>query len=192
MRTRGAVALTIGLLMVGALAGCTGETDVAPPTTTGAPSATTETAATPFTNAPGQIPEDTVTSYFKAFDTSAADGWKDISYNAAYLTPDLAVKADADDEANRATGSIITGPRHLSEMTVLEETDTGSIVEFCNDTSEMVITKDGAPVDQKRVLEGVGRFTLTRGSTDEPWLISEKAFYPEGTTCADHFAQYDQ
>ncbi|MGP9695845.1 hypothetical protein ACT3TZ_14660 [Brachybacterium sp. AOP25-B2-12] len=180
----------VAALMVAALAGCTGTSTPTETTTDGAKTATAPVSAPPA--APEtQSPETRVTGYFAAFDAAAAKGWPDTGYNAEYLTPDLAAKADTDDQANAATGETITGERHLSEWTVLDESDTSAVVEFCNNTADRKATKDGQPVDVRDVAtEAVGRFTLTRADTTQPYLISEMGYYPEGTTCADHFAQY--
>lgn len=68
-----------------------------------------------------------------------------------------------------------------------EETDTSALVEFCEDTTGITATKDGKPYEVNNTGEGVGSFTLTRESTDRPWLISERGYYEEGVTCATHF-----
>lgn len=68
-----------------------------------------------------------------------------------------------------------------------EETDTSALVEFCEDTTGITATKDGKPYEVNNTGEGVGSFTLTRESTDRPWLISEKGYYEKGVTCASHF-----
>lgn len=174
-----------GALLLGALLTATGCTDTgsnAEETSQAAPPSATSNASDGST-----APEDRVAGYFEAFDAAAEEGWQDTSYNAEYLTPDLAEKADAADAENRDTGATFEGERQLSDWTVLEQEETSVVVEFCNDASGMSVVRDGV---EEGAVEGreVGRFTLTRDAADGPWLIAEKGFYPEETTCADHFA----
>lgn len=179
LRHRAAGALLLGALLTAT--GCTDTGSNAEETSQAAPPSATSNASDGSTS-----PEDRVAGYFEAFDAAAEEGWQDTSYNAEYLTPELAEKADADDAENRDSGATIEGERQLSEWTVLEQEDTSVVVEFCNDTDQRVM-RDG---EEEREVDGaeVGRFTLTRDAADEPWLIAEIGFYPEETTCAEHFA----
>lgn len=180
---------TVALCAAGTIGSCGPATSGEQPTST-----VPVSHAEPSPSTHVETPETRIQSYFAAFDASAAKGWPDTAYNREFLTPDLAVKADADDKHNTESGAIITGERKLSEWTVLEEDDTHAVVEFCNDTRDQTATKDGQPVDISNASdgEGVAKFTLARDSKDVLYLISEMGYYPEGTTCADHFAQYDK
>lgn len=179
IRQRTLSAIALATLLATPLAACTNNSEdpdpTAAPTTQEAPPAD---ATTP--------PEERVAEYLEAFDAAAEEGWQDTSYNAEYLTPELAEKADAADAENRDTGATIEGERHLSNWTVLEQEETSVVVEFCQDTSEQRVMRDGEDQGEAEAAE-VGRFTLTRESADDPWLIAEKGFYPKETTCADHF-----
>ncbi|MFC5275944.1 hypothetical protein [Brachybacterium sacelli] len=131
-------------------------------------------------------PQERIQGYFDAFDTAAAEGWLETSYNTEYLTPELAEQADTVDAQNRDSGATFEGERELSEWTVREQDEATVVVEFCQDTSNQRVMRDGHDQGEAEGRD-VGRFTLTRDSTDEPWLIAAKEFHPEGTTCADHF-----
>lgn len=180
LRHRAAGALLLGALLTAT--GCTDTGSNAEETSQAAPPSAPSNASDGSTS-----PEDRVAGYFEAFDAAAEEGWQDTSYNAEYLTPDLAEKADAADAENRDSGATFEGERQLSDWTVLEQEETSVVVEFCQDTSEQRVMRDGEDQGEAEGAE-VGRFTLTRESADDPWLIAEKGFYPEETTCAEHFA----
>lgn len=183
IRHRALTAIAAGALLTLPLAACD-NTKPADPT----PSATTTSAAPATSEAPAQeTPQQRVEGYLRAYDAAAAEGWKDTSYNADYLTPELAQKADEEDSQNRDSGVAIQGERKLSNWTTPEETDTSAVVEFCEDTSGITATKDGQPTELGATGEGVGSYSLTRSSKESPWLISEMSYYEEGTTCASHF-----
>ncbi|GAA1490636.1 hypothetical protein [Brachybacterium sacelli] len=133
-------------------------------------------------------PQERVEAYLDSFDAAAAHGWPDTSYNAEYLSPELAKKPDADDAKNKDSGVTFEGKRGLSQWTTVKEADTSTVVEFCQDTSKQRVIQGGKDVGETEAAD-VGKFALTRSSPTEAWYISEMEFYPEGTTCADHFAQ---
>ncbi len=73
--------------------------------------------------------------------------------------------------------------------TVTEEEDTTATVEFCDDGTGFEATKDGKPVEINNAsLKVVGQFKLVRKSSSEPWMIQQKGYYDEETTCDAHFA----
>lgn len=189
MRTgRALIAATIALCAAGTIASCGPATSGEQPAPT-PPVSFTSPPASPNT----QSPETRIEGHFAAFDASAAKGWPDTSYNTQYLAPELASKADGVDQANAATGETIVGERQLSEWTALEESDTQAVVEFCNGTANRKNMKDGKQVVvEDAPTESVGRFTLSMPGADQPYLISEMGYYPKGTTCVEHFAQYDR
>lgn len=182
IRHRALTAIALATLVAAPLAACTGGGTDEDPTT-----ATTSQAA-PSANPADATPQERVEAYLKASDAAAAEGWKDSSYADTYLVPDVATKQKADDAERAKTGSIVTGDRKLSDWTVTEETDTTATVEFCEDTSGLSATKDGEPYEINNQGEGVGQYKLTRATTSDPWLIEQKGYYEEGTTCAEHFA----
>lgn len=179
-RHRALTALAMASLVAFPLAACNGETEEKP-----TEAATQE--APPSQDPADATPQERVDAYLDAFDAAAAKGWEDTSYNSEYLTPDLAEQADSVDAENRDSGATIEGERELNNWTVREQDETSVVVEFCQDTSKQRIMRDGQDEGEAEGLD-VGKFTLTRDTADEPWLIAQKQFYPEGTTCAKHFA----
>lgn len=181
IRQRALTAIATATLLALPLAACTNSGAEEDPTTT--------TQAAPPTAEPADAtPQERVEAYLDASDAAAAEGWKDSSYTEEYLIPELAEKQRADDEERAATGAVITGERQLSDWTVVDETDTSATVEFCEDGSSMEATKDGEPYDISNQLgEYVGQYKLVRDSDSEPWMIEQKGYYEEGTTCAEHF-----
>lgn len=183
-RHRALTALATASLVALPLAACTSSNGENEPTT-----ATTTQEAPPAADPSDASPQERVEAYLEASDAAATEGWKDTTYADDYLVPELAEKQKADDEERAATGAVITGDRQLSEWTVVEETDTTATVEFCEDGSGMKATKEGEPYDISNELgEYVGQYKLTREAESEPWMIKQKGYYEEGTTCAEHFA----
>ncbi|WP_058235211.1 hypothetical protein [Devriesea agamarum] len=176
--------LTLALLSLALTTACASHTP--PPT----PTHTTTASPTPKPIAQ-QNPKERVQNFFNAADQAAAHGWKDLRYNHEFLVPDVAAKSEEGDKDNAATGAIITGPRHLTDWTTINTTSTTSIIEFCNNIRDQKASKDGHPVKIKNlgIGEWVGRFTLTRRDDKSPWMIKEMGYYPEGTTCAQHFGK---
>lgn len=184
IRQRTLTVIAMVTLIAAPLAACTTngtEEPTATPTTQEAP---------PSANPADATPQERVQAYFDASDAAAAEGWKDSSYADEYLVPEVAEKQKADDAGRAESGAIISGERKLSHWTVVEETDTNATIEFCEDGSEMKATKDGEPYGISNELgEHVGQFKLVRESTEEPWMIEQKGYYEEGTTCSAHFGR---
>lgn len=132
-----------------------------------------------------------IEEYFTAEDKSAANGWEDHSHNDKYLVPELAKKANEQDEKYHATGQKIINPGKASNWTPVEVSQTKTVIEFCNLHKDIeVINKDGKKIGKPNNYvdgESVGRFTLVRENVDQQWKISEMGYYPEDVTCADHF-----
>lgn len=186
MRTRHRALTTIAAtaLLAAPLAACTNNNNGEENPTT-----TTSQQTPPAADPADATPQERIEAYFEETDAAAAEGWKDTSYADDYLVPELAEKQKADDEERAATGAVITGERQLSEWTVVDETDTAATIEFCEDGSDMKATKDGEPYDIGNELgEYVGQYKLTREAESDPWMIEQKGYYEEGTTCDEHFA----
>lgn len=183
IRQRTLTVIAMATLIAAPLAACTTngtEEPTATPTTQEAP---------PSANPADATPQERVQAYFDASDAAAAEGWKDSSYADEYLVPEVAEKQKAEDETNTQTGAIITGDRKLSHWTVVEETDTNATIEFCDDTSELKASKDGEPYKISNAPgKLVAQYKLVRESTEEPWMIEQKGYYEEGTSCESHFA----
>ncbi|UQN31768.1 hypothetical protein [Brachybacterium kimchii] len=154
------------------------------------PTASTTTQDAPATADPADAtPQERVQAYMDASDAAAAKGWKDSGYADEYLVPDLAKQQKADDAKRADTGAIITGDRKVTDWTVTDESDTAATIEFCEDSSGTKATKDGKPYKINNQLgEYVGQYKLTRDSSSDPWMIQQKGYYEEGTSCAKHFA----
>lgn len=183
IRQRALTTIAIASLLALPLAACTSSNGEEDPTST-----TTSQEAPPTADPADATPQERVEAYLDASDAAAAEGWEDDSYAEEYLVPELAEKQKTDDEERAATGAAITGERQLSDWTVVDEADTNATVEFCEDGSNMEATKDGEPYDISNQLgEYVGQYTLVRESESEPWMIEQKGYYEEGTTCDEHF-----
>lgn len=183
MRTRHRALTTIAAaaLLALPLASCNSEAED--------PTSSPTTQEDPPTADPADAtPQERVEAYFDASDAAAADGWKDTSYVDDFLVPELAEKQKADDAERAESGAAITGERKLSDWTVTEEGDTATTVEFCDDGTGFEASKDGKPVDINNAsLKVVGQFELVRESASEPWMIQQKGYYDEETTCDAHF-----
>lgn len=180
-RHRALTAIVIASLFASPLAACTTKGD-------DATTSTTQTAS-PTVDPADATPQERAEAYLKASDASAAAGWEDSSYADEYLTPELAERQKQDDAGRAESGATISGERILSDWMVVEETDTTSTVEFCEDSSNVKATKDGRPYEISNALgEFVGQHKLIRSSASEPWMIEQKGYYEQGTTCAAHFA----
>lgn len=166
------------------LAACTSSNGEEDPTT-----GTTTQEAPPTADPADATPQERIEAYFEENDAAAAQGWPDPSYNDAYLVPDLAEQAKAEDQENAETGAIISGERKLSDWTVVDETATTATVEFCEDGSDVEATKDGEPYEiNNSPGESVAQYKLVRESESAPWMIEQMGYYEEGTTCDEHFA----
>ncbi|MGO2720756.1 MAG: hypothetical protein ACTIAR_10640 [Brachybacterium tyrofermentans] len=184
IRQRALTTIAMASLLALPLTACTSNNGEEDPTTTA-----TSQEAPPTADPADATPQERITASFEASDAAATDGWKDTSYIDEFFVPELAEKQRADDEERAETGAAITGETKLSDWDVVEESDTTVIVEFCQDTSALEATKDGEPVEiTNQRDESVGRFTLTKESDSEPWMIEEQGYYDEGTTCDAHFA----
>lgn len=178
---------TVTLLGAMFLTACNTSTPDTTATTTTHQAAPTSTAP-PTTAAAQQDPQQRITAYLQASDAAAASGWKDNSYLDQYLVPQLAQSVRAEDEKYAATGATITSQRKLSNWTLSEQTDTSTTIEFCDDTTGAQATKDGKPYPIGTTPgPSVAQYKLARSSTSEPWMIEQTGYYPEGTTCVDHF-----
>lgn len=184
IRQRALTTIAMASLLALPLAACTSSNGEEDPTTTA-----TSQEAPPTADPADATPQERITASFEASDAAAAKGWKDTSYIDDFFVPELAEKQRSDDEERADTGAVITGETKLSDWDVVEESDSTAVVEFCQDTSALEATKDGEPVEiTNQRDESVGRFTLTRESDSEPWMIKEQGYYDEGTTCDAHFA----
>lgn len=186
MRTRHRALTTIAAaaLLALPLASCTSSNGEEETT-----AASTTQDAPPTADPADATPQERIQAYLEASDAAAAEGWKDDSYNDEYLVPELSEEVKTDDQNNAESGAVITGERKLSDWAVVDESDTTATVEFCDDTTNLVATKDGDPVDFSNTPgESVAQYKLIRESGSEPWMIEQQGYYEEGTTCADHFA----
>ncbi|MBP2407307.1 hypothetical protein [Brachybacterium fresconis] len=182
IRHRALTTIAMATLLAAPLAACTSNAGEEGPTTT------TTQEAPPTTDPADATPRERIEASFDAANAAAADGWEDTSYIDEFYVPELAEKQRAVDAKNADTGAIITGETQFSHWTVVEETDTTAVVEFCQDSSQLKATKDGEPFEiENQNGETVGRFTLVRESDDQPWMIQEQAYYEEGTKCSEHF-----
>lgn len=184
IRQRALTTIAMASLLALPLAACTSSNGEEDPTTTA-----TSQEAPPTANPADATPQERVEAYFEASDAAAADGWKDTSYADDFLIPELAEKQKRDDADRAESGAVITGERELTNWTVTEEEDTTATVEFCDDGTGFEATKDGEPVEINNAsLKVVGQFKLVRESSSEPWMIQQKGYYDEETTCDAHFA----
>lgn len=176
---------TATLFLALPLAACTtGATE--DPTTT---PTTTSQAPPPTTDPADLTPQQRIKDYFEASDANSAAGWTDSSYVEEYLVPELADLQKESDAENAETGAVITGDRKLSHWTTVEETDTTTTIEFCDDISDREATLNGEPYEiDNAAEENVAQFTLVREDAESPWMIESKGYYEEGTSCSDHFA----
>ncbi|GAA1485673.1 hypothetical protein [Brachybacterium fresconis] len=182
IRHRALTTIAMATLLAAPLAACTSNGENDPPT------AETATQEAPTTDPADATPQERVKASFDASDAAAAEGWEDTSYIDEFFVPELAEKQRADDAKRAESGAIVTGERKLSHWTVVEETNTSAVVEFCDDTSALQATRDGEPVEiANKYGQSVGQFTLVRESNDEPWMIQKQGYYEEGTTCDEHF-----
>lgn len=182
-RHRALTAIAMTTLIAVPLAACTSNGPEEDPTTT------TTQEAPPAADPADATPQERVEAFLVASDDAAAEGWEDTAYTDEFLVPELAEQVKEEAAANAETGAVINGERELSEWTIVEETDTTATVEFCDDTSNLEATKDGEPYEITNTTgESVGQYTLVRQSEDEPWMIEQKGYYEEGTTCDTHFA----
>lgn len=133
-------------------------------------------------------PQERIEASFVASDAAAAEGWEDTSYIDEFYVPALAERQRASDAGNAETGATVTGATEFSNWSVVDESVTTAVVEFCQNSTGLKATKNGDPVEiENQNGETVGRFTLVRQSGEEPWMIQEQAYYEEGTQCATHF-----
>ena len=184
-------ATTIAAAALLALTACNPTTNTnAGNNTQNTPATTAPSTTNSDTNPATQTPEQRIRAYFEADTRAAADGWKDLTHIDKFMTPELAKLQREDDQKRAATGTKLIGERKLSHFTPIEETDTKTIIEFCDNTSAVKAEKDGKPAQIKNQGDGesVARYTLTRASANKPWLISESGYYEEEAgSCADHF-----
>lgn len=182
IRQRTLTAIATATLLALPLAACTNGGAEEDPTTT-------SQAAPPTADPADATPQERIEAYFEASDAAAADGWKDTSYADDFLVPELAEKQKTDDTERAESGAVITGERNLSDWTVTEEGDTSTTIEFCDDGTSFKATQNGEPVEINNAsLKVVGQFKLIRESASEPWMIQQKGYYDEETTCDAHFA----
>lgn len=184
IRQRALIAIAMASLLAFPLAACTNSNGGADHT----PAATSQEAP-PTADPADATPQERITAYFEASDAAAADGWKNAGYADEFLIPELAEKQKEDDAERSKSGAVITGERKLSDWTVTEKGDTATTVEFCDDGNGFEATKDGEPVEINNAsLKVIGQFKLVRESASEPWMIQQKGYYDEETTCDAHFA----